>query len=155
MQVLYNSRLYEFHADGLADRVVTCDPQLGGALPTVNLVESADLEGTRRFSISSIQPDGSTQEVESTVDRGRIEQLLRALGKPTWLDSPKECRTRFLLEFHKPESKAVFSYSCQGAGSIIRGDQAFFGGQDGIVPGHFRAVVSAMIADEPLPEFPG
>ncbi len=155
MQVLHDGKLYEFHADAVADRVITCDPQIVGELESIDLVEQADLEGTRRFTISEIQPDGSVQELEATVDRGRIDQLLRALSQPLWLDTPRDCATRYKLEFHKPDSAVAFTYSCRSAGSIIRGDQGFFGGMDGIVPGHFRAIVSAMIADQPLPEFPG
>jgi len=155
VKVEYNGATYEFHTDAMGNQMVTCDPALVGTpLPTVNVAKAAQLQGVTAVVIASASNPGATSSQIRITDPTRVSALVHALDGATSLKTSNHCQTTFTVTFEMPGQSAAFQYGCQGNGSLIRGDESFFHGDDGVAPAAFGTLIGQALASRPFPNFP-
>ena len=155
VKVQFNGETYEFHTDAMGDQFVTCDPGLVGTpLPTINIAQAAGLHSVTALVIAPASTSTSSSSSMRVDDPAKVSALVQALNGPTSLQPPVNCKTLYSITFEMPDRTVSFDYACQGDGSLVRGGQAFFRGEDGIVPGTFSRQIGRIFASRPFPGMP-
>jgi hypothetical protein len=118
----------------------------------VNPVEEADLSGTSQIEILELDLDSNSAThgeyvVRMTVDGPElVDQMVAALDRDLAVAPKLACIPEYALRFQKEDgSVEEFGYSCGGA-SFLRGEQAFWQGQDFFPAEAFDALVGEQLA---------
>ncbi len=145
----------EIHTDGLGENVISCAEALSlASTPSLNLVEAATLTDITSIVVLALPPGSDPVEFVRVDDESRIAIALDALAGVTHLTEISDCTPLFQLDFVSDAGTVSFLYACPGAGETIRGDQAFWNGQDGIAPGPFQKLINEALAAREFPSFP-
>jgi serpin B len=130
---------------------------------TINVVEQAGLSGTVAIEIAELDTASSAEvgtlyTYQLTVDdQAQVEQAVITLDVDLEPDPPARCSSLYELRFRLEDGTTqVFGYSCGAEGpAFLRGDQAFWGGQQVTAPAGFDAWVREQLASaapvEPVP----
>jgi hypothetical protein len=145
----------EIHADGLGENIISCAAAVSlSSTPSLNLVEVAKLTGITSIVVLALPPGSDPVEFVRVDDASRIAIALDALSSDTHLADKSDCTALFQLDFVSDAGTVSFLYACSGAGETIRGEQAFWNGQDGIAPGPFQKLINEALAAREFPAFP-
>ncbi len=145
----------EVHADSLGENVVSCAAAtILGSSPSLDLVSTANLVGVTSIRILAPQPGVDPVEVVRVDDLDRIAIALEALAGETHLTDKSDCTSLFQIDFVSDAGTVSFLYACPGTSEVIRGDQAFWDGQDGIAPGPFQKIINEALSAREFPAFP-
>lgn len=145
----------EIHTDGLGENVVSCAEATSlSSTPSLNLVEVANLTDITSIVVLSLPAGSNPVEFVRVDDPPRIAITLDALAGETHLTDRSDCITLFRIDFVSDSGTVSFLYACPGAGETIRGDQAFWDGQDGIAPAQFQEIINEALAAREFPAFP-
>ena len=145
----------EIHADGLGENVTSCATALTqSSTLSLNLVEAANLTNIISIVVLALPPGRDPVEFVTVDDASVIKSTLDALAGDTHLAERSDCTTLFRIDFVSDSGSVSLMYACSGAGQTIRGDQAFWNGQDGIAPGPFQKIINDALAARAFPAFP-
>lgn len=145
----------EIHADALGENVISCSTAISlASTPSLNLVEAANLNDITSIVVLALPADSTPVEFVKVDDASIIENALDALAGATHLAERSDCTTLFQIDFVSDSGTVSLMYACSGAGETIRGDQAFWNGQDGIAPGPFQKIINGALAAREFPAFP-
>lgn len=134
--------------------LAACGLSDSGGMP-VNLTAVAGLVDTQAIEIVELPELGQPAEAAVRViavvrDPQQVQRIVDTLDADLRLVPPALCRERYTLRFVQQNGEAVsFGYSCDGGGSLLRGEQAYWQGMDVVPPERFQALI-----DEYLPHAP-
>lgn len=116
--------------------------RLGSPTVAVNVVALTGLAEAEAIHILERAPEGDGQDyVERSVidDAATVEAIVAALAGERELLPPADCHAHYELRFSLPGgSEVVLGHSCAAdGGGFVRGEAAFFEGQDAAVPPEF------------------
>jgi hypothetical protein len=144
-----------YHADTAGDQVITCDAVAKiTALPSLNVAAETEIAGATEVVISGLPQDQEPVEMVRIVDSALTAPFAEALAGPVYVRSATECDALFRVDITGPNGSASLDYACPGAGDVLRGDQAFWSGGEGIAPAEFQRLVNQALANRDLPVLP-
>lgn len=116
-----------------------------GATPAnglVNVVQAAGLDQTTQLEIMQIAPTGQASAGRVLTEAASIQPFIAALNQELPLRPRSRCLGQYRLRFHLTNGQIQeFEYYCQGDASFLRGDQAFWAGQEIESPAEFDRLV--------------
>jgi hypothetical protein len=145
----------EIHTDGLGENVVSCTAVAElSSTPSLNLVEAANLTNITSIVVLALPAGSDPVEFVRVDDPPRIAIALDALAGETHFAEKSDCTSPFQIDFNSDAGTVSFLYACPGTSEVIRGNQAFWDGQDGIVPGPFQTIINEALSNREFPAFP-
>ncbi|MFN8474914.1 MAG: hypothetical protein U0822_22190 [Anaerolineae bacterium] len=118
------------------------DTGAGQAHGSVNVVQAAGLDQTTQLEIIQTTPVGQAGAARVLTDTASIQPFIAALNQELPLRPRSRCLGQYRLRFHLSNGQVQeFEYFCQGGASFLRGDQAFWVGQEVGPPPEFDRLV--------------
>ena len=125
--------------------LAACAGTLGSEAGTINVVQAAGLEDTESIELVSLPEPGSEGKPElvgSIDDQTEVHAMMQSLDRDLPLEPGVLCVEHYKLRFVQPDGSAVeMGYRCDPETVFLRGDQAFWNGQQIHPPPEFREQV--------------
>jgi len=123
-----------------------------GTAGQVNVVRAANLTQATQLTIAEQVSPGQTNYAPrlTVADEPTIRQLVSLLDRGLSLGPIARCLWQFRLRFSLATGGAQeFEYFCEGGASFLRGDQAFWQGQQVTPPAQFDDLLRGLLAAAP------
>jgi hypothetical protein len=116
--------------------------------PTVNIAKEAGLARAAQLEIAERVSDPSTHYVPrlTITDPTILSQLTAALDSAAPKEPLAECLSQYHLSFALATGEVqVLEYYCEGGASFLRGDQAFWAGEQAKPPAKFDDLMTHLL----------
>jgi hypothetical protein len=140
--------------DSSGDVLINCTVNrqlMGGA---VNIVDLANIRYATQIEMRRRDGTGEFVLKRTVTEPSEIAAIIATLDVPLQLHEATSCTEVFRLVFVTSTGNQTLGTICGVNNRLIRGDQAFWGGQDADAPASFGAIIGPYFSDEPLPGLP-
>lgn len=149
-----NSETTEYHFDETGEVIANCTTNRQAFESAINLVEEAGLAGASRIDIGRRTSSGDYNLVATIEDPDVIRQLVDILDLPIARTAVTECLPVFEVTLATAGGDQTFQIICSGNTRLIRGNQAFWEGMDGIAPAELASLIGPFVSGGPPPGLP-
>ncbi|MBM4460598.1 MAG: hypothetical protein FJ011_23035 [Chloroflexi bacterium] len=123
-----------------------------GTAGQINVMAAADLSKATQLTIAEQVSPGQTNYAPrlTITNEPTIRQLVNLLDRGLSLGPNARCQGQFRLRFSLATGgMQEFEYFCESGASFLRGDQAFWQGQQVTPPAQFDDVIRGLLAAAP------
>ncbi len=145
---------YEYHTDETGDVIVNCTDNRALAEDAINIYGLAELSATTKIEFRRRVSTGEFELKSTVTDPDKIKAVADTLDLFISTGPAARCTEVFRVIFFTPSGEQTIGTICGGNSRLIRGDQAFWAGQDGEAPSEFGTIIGPYFADEPIPTLP-
>ncbi len=145
---------FEYHTDDPGKTLINCTENNARMANSINIVELAGLRSTTEIEMRRRDATGEYALKSTVTDPAEIKAIVDALDAPVLPGVADTCRAVFQVVFVTPDGNQTIGTICGGNSRLIRGDQAFWAGQDANAPSEFSSVIGPHFANESLPAIP-
>lgn len=145
---------YEYHTDINGELAVNCTKNLDEIANSVNVVELADLRSTTEIEMRRRDATGDFVLKATVTEQSEIDAIVDTLDVLVHPSPEASCTEVFRVVFKTSSGEQVIGTICGGNSRLIRGDQAFWEGQDANAPREFSDIIGPYFSNDPNPGVP-
>lgn len=145
---------YEYHVSESGDTLVNCTENRALMASAVNIVELAGLRTATKIEMSRLTATGEYDLKATITVASEITSIVDTIDLLMLPGPAEDCQPSFQLVFFTPSGDQTIQTICRGNVQLIRGDQAFWAGQDALAPTEFGSVIGPYFSGDQIPELP-
>ena len=126
----------------------------GNALLEINIASELDLFNTKEINIYRWDFDENEFFFLEKLEQKDQVLIIDILNTELVLSVQEPCRSLFMLEFQKNNSKEILEFLCSENKTILFGSQSFWNKKQATAPNEIGKIVGSYLIGQPIPTIP-